>query len=87
MHSGNPKIKKRGRPSNDNTDNVTPPKRRTPIMLPTTDVRFDGLAHLLDMLEKKGRCKVCQGTTQLVCTKCKINLCLTVKKSVSPSFT
>ncbi|XP_049762394.1 piggyBac transposable element-derived protein 3-like [Schistocerca cancellata] len=72
--------KKRGRPSSEMLTR-TPAAKRTVCAAPVMDERFDGLEHFADMVEKKGRCKVCiKSTTQIFCTKCKVHLCLTINK-------
>lgn len=57
------------------------PKKTYP---PSADVRFDGIDHWPIQVERglKRRCKL-QGAsdTQMFCPKCKVNLCISTKKS------
>lgn len=47
---------------------------------PPDDVRFDGVGHMPDVLSRSGKkvCKLpgCKSETQMYCTKCKLNMCL-----------
>lgn len=87
--SGKITQKKRGRPS---TEKMSPqPASKLPRQvakkIPVSDIRYDGIDHIPDMLEKRGRCKVCiQSATQMYCSKCNVYLRLTVKKKCFQTF-
>lgn len=71
----------RGRP---NLETEIQNKRRKPNSQtpPPKDVRLDGTQHWT-VVNKKGRCKLpgCTGQTKMFCSKCEVNLCLTVDRN------
>lgn len=64
--------------SSQSTPKATVSKR---TYAPPLDVRYDGIGHMIDMLDRSGKrvCKLpgCKSETQIICTKCNLNLCLT----------
>lgn len=81
--------RKRGRPNGQTTEELSSPKtiKRKVSVIPIQDIRLDGINHLPNMVEKKGRCKVCiKSTTQIECMKCRVKLCLTAKKNCFHAF-
>lgn len=76
--------RKRWRPNGQTTEELSSPKtiKRKVSVIPIQDIRLDGINHLPNMVEIKGRCKVCiKSTTQIECMKCRVKLCLTAKKN------
>lgn len=67
----------RGRPRAD-VKNVSRYKRS---YNPVSDIRYDNKDHIVDMLDRsmKKTCKYngCVSSTQIICKKCNVNLCLT----------
>lgn len=57
---------------------------------PPAEVRYDQIAHIPDMLNRAGKrmCKYkgCTSDTQIFCTKCKLNLCLSATKKCFQLF-
>lgn len=71
---------KRGRPSMDMEVQLAAKARRGPAApVPQQAIRTDRLDHWPMPGDKKGRCKRpgCRGTPIWICSKCKVNLCLT----------
>ena len=88
----NESIKKHpGRPTSASKQKEMPsvnPNKRTYI--PEPDIRFDGLNHMPDILDRSGKrmCKNkgCKSETQFFCTKCNLNLCLSATKKCFQEF-
>ena len=67
---------KKGRPSLSTP--VAKPKTNAAIPVPSPEIRCDSVGHLLDFVDKQGRCHHCpKGFTSIQCVKCKIHLCIT----------
>ena len=67
--------RKRGRPSLD--DDSPAEKCHRVGTGPIEEVRFDGIRHWPTHSERKQRCKYCpSGYSRILCSKCKISLCL-----------
>lgn len=74
----------RGRPSKQSLGGEIPRENsgkssRCAVPTPSTDVRFDQVAHWPIPTEKKNRCCVCQAYVGMMCQKCNITLCLLVE--------
>lgn len=82
LKAGQFKSKKR----NSQETSSKAPKRKLFAVRPVDDVRYDGYQHWPEY-SAKGRCKFCpNGFTQVTCTKCKINLCMTPAKNCFLNF-
>lgn len=77
---------KRGRPSGAGDASATPPPPRKIRKGPCDDVRFDGYAHWPIKLQKRGRCKLCERTTNTACEKCDICLCFLEERNCFRSY-
>lgn len=58
--------------------------RPGPSRLVTLDSRFDMIGHMPLYEEKKNRCKHCKNInaySKVICTKCNVNLCFTLKRN------
>lgn len=80
-------IRRVGRPASTPKPLAT---KATKTNIPLDDVRFDGFNHMCKFLDRSGKkmCKNpgCKSETQAFCTKCKLNLCNSVKKSCFIDF-
>lgn len=80
---------KRGRPSNEQVPEPSK-KKKQPAARPLNETRYDGVGHFPVFVEQKHqvRCKMegCTGKTYILCTKCKLNLCLNREKNCFLSF-
>lgn len=57
---------------------VTKLKTNVAIPVPAPKIRFDSVGHLLDFVDKQGRCRHCpRGFTSIHSFKYKIRLCIT----------
>ena len=84
-------ILKRGRPSCGLEAEIQSKKKRGPAaVVPNKSIRLDGIEHWPEYMEdgKKGRCKYpnCTAITRVICQKCKLNLCFTVKSNCFKNF-
>ena len=78
---------KRGRPSIDDKASCPPKDKRSRVALPVADVRYDSLAHWPQFSQKRMRCKHCpSGYTRILCSKCKVGLCLNDRKNCFMAF-
>ena len=78
---------KRGRPSNDVLE--VPCKQRRPpsVVTPTIDICKDKVDHFPEFHEKQNRCRHCKtGFSHVMCTKCKVYLCLVKKRNCFADF-
>lgn len=82
LSSGQDKMKKRGRPSNDVPTYQPPTKKYKIAPRPTDDVRFDSVDHWPLPTADKQRCKNCINYySQMKCMKCDLYLCLNQKRN------
>ena len=67
-----------GRPSKLQSNEPTPPtKRKSSILIPVSDIRYDGIHHWPEFWEKKLNCRLCKtGNSRVYWKKCNICLCL-----------
>ena len=83
---------KRGRPSleeNSTEAALTKKARKGPMLpVPQKAVRTDRVDHEPIKAEKRGRCKMpnCKGSVRVMCSKCKVHLCLTATKNCFQNF-
>ncbi|XP_028448168.1 piggyBac transposable element-derived protein 2-like isoform X1 [Perca flavescens] len=81
--------KKRGRPSMDVERELEKKKHRGPAtVMPTQEVRSDGVGHWPVVESERQRCKLphCKGQTVIKCAKCTIHLCLNKNKDCFREF-
>ena len=75
IQKGKTPARGRGRPSKSQL--LIKPRTSASVAIPTPDIRYDNVGHLPLFVEKQGRCRYCpKGFSFLVCSKCKIRLCL-----------
>ena len=67
--------KKAGRPKRSLSPTTTI-GRKPATAKPIADVRYDGFCHWPEIEEKRGRCRICNLTCSVSCSKCKMRLCL-----------
>lgn len=78
---------KRGRPSSSPVSAKNKPKTSSAILIPSNDIRFDGVGHLPLYHEKQHRCRCCpKGYSHMHCMKCKIFLCFTKDRNCFVDF-
>ena len=82
---------KRGRPSLPDAPTLTPKPAKVgrPLQsLPDPPIRYDSVGHWPTVEEQRRMCKRrgCSGKTNIVCSKCKINLCLNGKQNCYIQF-
>lgn len=76
--------KRKGRPSSASNDLIETKRMRANVaILPTRDVRCDGIEHFPIWGKKRQRCKNpgCKGKSFVVCEKCRVELCLNKDKN------
>ena len=83
---------KRGRPSLEETTTeaaLIKKARKGPMVpVPQKAVRTDRVDYEPIKAEKRGRCKMpnCKGSVRVMCSKCKVQLCLTATKNCFQNF-
>ena len=93
MKDKNQRERTPGRPSTSRLekDLLAKKKKRGPVAaIPNKSICLDSFAHWPSYIsnEKHGRCKLpgCNKVTQVICSKCKVNLCFTAKANCFKYF-
>ena len=75
-------------PKRLSTEEVRNPRGKVAaVPTPQRDIRTDGVAHWPAVKDKKNNCRHCKvGTVRVVCTKCKVHLCLTNERNCFYNF-
>ncbi|KAJ8710249.1 hypothetical protein PYW07_009615 [Mythimna separata] len=84
-----PTTRNRGRPLNqDNIENIIKNKRRRRLDMPPVEVAEDGINHWPEWKLDRQRCKMqgCGQKSQVMCTKCKVYLCLNKDRNCYTQF-
>ena len=94
IHARQPvKTPSRGRPTkrslqtDEQEDKENKKKGKTPATpLPCADVRYDATEHWPIAVHEKKRCRFCQSYCRMICSKCKIYVCLVPERNCFGDF-
>ena len=94
IHARQPiKTPSRGRPTkrslqtDEQEDKENKKKGKTPATpLPCADVRYDATEHWPIAVHEKKRCRFCQAYCCMMCSKCKIYVCLVPERNCFGDF-
>lgn len=89
MKSGKPiGILKRGRPSSAEASAKSRKVERPMQTRPEKPIRLDNVGHLPKVDDVRRQCKKegCHGRTNILCMKCKVNLCLNNRNNCFADF-
>lgn len=77
------------RPSLESRNNEQKSKKGRPCQaLPEKSIRFDNIGHLPSLENIRRVCKKpgCTGKTNVLCSKCKVNLCFNINNNCFANF-
>ncbi len=76
----------RGRPPKRRSVDPLPRGKKPTVALPVHDVRYDQVGHWPEAVTAKNRCRNCEMTCRMKCSKCQIYLCLQPERNCFHQF-